>query len=45
LANNNFWINLGGWIGIATALAAWYASFASVTNFTFKRTVLPTYPR
>jgi hypothetical protein len=24
---------------------AWYASFAAVTNFTFKRTVLPTYPR
>jgi hypothetical protein len=45
LANNNFWINLGGWLGIVTALAAWYASFAAVTNFTFKRTVLPTYPR
>jgi uncharacterized protein len=36
---------LGGWLGILTALAAWYASFAAVTNFTFKRTVLPTYPR
>jgi hypothetical protein len=44
-ANTNFWINLGGWIGIVTAIAAWYASFAGVTNFTFKRTVLPTYPR
>jgi hypothetical protein len=38
-------IHAGGWIGIATAIAAWYASFAGVTNFTFKRTVLPTYPR
>ena len=24
---------------------AWYASFAAVTNSTFKRTVLPTFPR
>jgi uncharacterized protein len=39
------WHKLGGWIGLATAIAAWYASFAGVTNFTFKRTVLPTYPR
>jgi succinate-acetate transporter protein len=35
----------GGWFGIATALAAWYASFAGVTNFTYKRTMLPTGPR
>ena len=34
-------IKLGGWIGLATALAAWYASFAVVANFTFKRTLLP----
>jgi succinate-acetate transporter protein len=34
----------GGWLGIITALLAWYASFAGVTNFAFKRTVLPTYP-
>jgi succinate-acetate transporter protein len=37
-------VKLGGWIGLATALAAWYASFAEVTNATFKRTVLPTRP-
>ncbi len=43
-ANEN-WIRLGGWLGILTAIAAWYASFAAVTNFTFKRTVLPTFPR
>jgi succinate-acetate transporter protein len=43
--NSNFWIHLGGWIGILTALAAWYTSFAGVTAFTFKRPVLPTYPR
>ncbi len=35
-------IKAGGWIGLATAVAAWYASFAEVTNATFRRTVLPT---
>ncbi|HEX3337456.1 MAG TPA: acetate uptake transporter [Jatrophihabitans sp.] len=39
------WTKFGGWLGIVTAILAWYASFAAVTNFTFKRTVLPTYPR
>jgi uncharacterized protein len=33
--------HVGGFIGIATAIAAWYASFAAVTNSTFGRTVLP----
>ena len=37
-------VKLGGWIGIATAIAAWYASFAEVTNATFGRVVLPTRP-
>jgi uncharacterized protein len=37
-------IKLGGWIGLATALAAWYASFAEVTNATFGRTVFPVRP-
>jgi succinate-acetate transporter protein len=31
----------GGWFGIATAIVAWYASFAGVTNKTFGRIVLP----
>ncbi len=35
----------GGYIGILTALAAWYASFAGVTAFAFKRPLLPTGPR
>ena len=34
-------IEVGGWCGLATAAAAWYASFAAVTNSTFGRTVLP----
>jgi uncharacterized protein len=31
----------GGYFGLATAAAAWYASFAGVTNKTFGRVVLP----
>jgi succinate-acetate transporter protein len=31
----------GGYFGIATAIAAWYASFAAVTNSTFGRIILP----
>jgi succinate-acetate transporter protein len=34
----------GGYLGLATAAAAWYASFAAVTNSTFGRTVLPVMP-
>jgi succinate-acetate transporter protein len=34
-------VKAGGWVGIATAIAAWYASFAGVTNKTFGRIVLP----
>jgi uncharacterized protein len=34
----------GGWFGLATAAAAWYASFAAVVNSTFGRTVLPVMP-
>src|SRR3954463_13200327 len=32
-------VKIGGYVGLATAAAAWYASFAGVTNATFKRTV------
>jgi uncharacterized protein len=35
---------VGGWIGLATAIVAWYTSFAGVTAFTFKRTILPVIP-
>ncbi len=37
-------VKAGGWVGLATAIAAWYASFAAVTNSTFGRTVLPVMP-
>jgi len=36
---------LGGWLGLLTAVLAWYASFAGVTNSTWRRTVLPVGPR
>jgi succinate-acetate transporter protein len=38
------WHHLGGYLGIATAIVAWYASMAGVTNATWGRTVMPTYP-
>jgi uncharacterized protein len=34
---------IGGYLGLATAALAWYASFAGVTNATFKKTVLPVF--
>lgn len=36
---------VGGILGIITAIAAWYTSFAIVTNSTYGRQVLPTGPR
>jgi succinate-acetate transporter protein len=37
-------IKLGGYVGIVTAIAAWYASFAAVINSTFGRVLLPVFP-
>jgi succinate-acetate transporter protein len=37
-------VKIGGYLGLATAIAAWYASFATVANDTWKRTLLPTVP-
>ncbi len=37
-------IKLGGYIGILTAIAAWYASFAAVVNSTFGRVLMPVMP-
>jgi succinate-acetate transporter protein len=34
----------GGYVGLATAAAAWYASFAAVVNSTFRRVVFPVIP-
>ena len=37
-------IKLGGWLGIITAIAAWYASAAAVINSTFGRVLAPVVP-
>jgi len=34
----------GGYFGIATAVLAWYVSFAGVANSTWGKTLLPIYP-
>jgi succinate-acetate transporter protein len=34
----------GGALGIVTAVCAWYAAFAGVTNGAWGRTVIPTWP-
>ena len=36
--------HIGGYLGILTAILAFYGSFATVINSTFKRTVLPVVP-
>jgi uncharacterized protein len=36
--------HFAGYLGLLTAVLAWYASFAGVTNSTFKRLVVPTWP-
>lgn len=41
---SNGMVEAGGWFGLATAVAAWYASFAAVVNSTFGRTVVPIRP-
>jgi uncharacterized protein len=41
---NKTFIHWGGYVGLATAGAAWYASFAGVTNATFKKNVIPVFP-
>jgi hypothetical protein len=43
--NSNAWIHIGGWLGILTAIAAWYTSFAAVVNSTYKKVLIPVYPR
>lgn len=40
----NSTIKIGGWIGIITAILAWYAALAGVANSTFGRDLLPLFP-
>jgi succinate-acetate transporter protein len=36
---------IGGYLGLITAMVAWYASFAGVLNGTANRIIMPTWPR
>jgi succinate-acetate transporter protein len=36
---------IGGYLGLVTAVLAWYGSMAGVLNATAKHTVLPVFPR
>ncbi|MGW3486387.1 acetate uptake transporter [Streptomyces sp. NPDC001054] len=36
--------HVGGWLGLVTAVLAWYGSFAHVANSTWRREVIPTWP-
>ncbi len=38
------WIKWGGYFGLATAVVAWYATFAAVANSTFGRVLVPMFP-
>jgi succinate-acetate transporter protein len=38
------WVNIGGYVGLITALAAWYVAAADVINDTMGRDVLPLGP-
>jgi hypothetical protein len=44
LATTNGTIKLGGYIGILTAIAAWYTAMAAVLESTYGRVVLPVFP-
>jgi succinate-acetate transporter protein len=37
--------HIGGYVGLLTALAAWYASFGGVTAFTHGKSMVPVSPR
>jgi succinate-acetate transporter protein len=44
LQTTNSTIKIGGYLGIATAIAAWYTAIAAVLQSTFGREVLPVFP-
>jgi len=37
-------IHIGGYVGLATAIAAWYTAMAAVVNSTWGRDVMPVFP-
>jgi succinate-acetate transporter protein len=42
--NTDFWIHLGGWLGIGTAILAWYTAFAGILRSTKGPIQLPVFP-
>ena len=44
LSTQNSTIKIGGYLGLVTAIAAWYTSIAAVLASTFGRDVLPVFP-
>jgi succinate-acetate transporter protein len=42
--SNQSFVHWGGYVGLATAAAAWYTSFAGVANSTFGKPVVPVWP-
>ncbi len=43
--NGTVWIQIGGWLGIITALIAWYTALASILASTKSMFTLPVFPR
>lgn len=43
--NSAGWMKVGGWLGLVTAVVAWYAALAGLMNALAKRVVFPTFPR
>jgi uncharacterized protein len=45
LGNSSGWTHFGGWIGVLTAIVAWYTALAGIlSHVSGGRTVLPVYP-
>jgi len=45
LGGGTLWIQIGGWLGIITALIAWYTALAGVLASSKSVFALPTFPR
>lgn len=43
-ANSLTTLEWGGYVGLATAAAAWYTMWSILLEFTFKRSILPVFP-
>ena len=43
--NGSVWIQIGGWLGIITALIAWYTALAGILASSKSMFTLPVFPR